>query len=641
VAILTVNQLCLSLGGSQLLDNAMFTLEPRERVALIGRNGEGKSTFLKILAGEVKPDAGRVETPTGTDIAMLTQDLLPANDATVYDTVAMGLAHVGQLLADYHHAISDIDQMHKLDALQRQIEQADGWRLQSRIDKIIQTLGLPGDALMSTLSGGWRRRVAIAQVLVREPDVLLLDEPTNHLDLDTIMWLQQCLLNYPKSILFITHDRALLRALATRIIELDRGKLSSYPGDYEIYLSRKEKELEDEQKANALFDKKLSQEEVWIRQGIKARRTRNEGRVRSLEKLREVRKQRREQVRDPKFAIHSIGTESKLLIKAQNLGFSYPGEKPIFEGFTINVRVGDKIALIGPNGAGKTTLVNVLLGDLPPTMGTVKHSETNKIAVFDQHRVQIDPNKTVVENVVEGSDMIEVNGKLKHIVSYLNDFLFSPEKSRRKASMLSGGETNRLLLAKIFSKPANLLVLDEPTNDLDVESLEVLEMLLQQFEGTVIIISHDREFIDNVATHSVVFEGNGQLKTYVGGYSDVDWQKAAAPAPSLRGGASTSSLRGGASTSSLRGGVADEAIQEKTPPKKAAPAPAKKFVPKELTVLMNKIEKLETQIAGFHETMADPAFYQQDPAKIKTTTDQLAKHEAELAEAYKKFEDLS
>jgi ATP-binding cassette subfamily F protein uup len=617
MAVLTVNQLNLNQGGFQLLDKAMFVLEPRERVALIGRNGEGKSTFLKILAGEVKPDSGRIETPTGTDVAMLSQTLLPANEATVFDTVAMGLAHIGQLLADYHHAITDVELMHKLDGLQRQIEQVDGWRFQQRIEKIMQTLGLAGEVKMSSLSGGWRRRVAIAQVLVREPDVLLLDEPTNHLDLATIQWLEQCLLAYPKSIVFITHDRALLRALATRIIELDRGKLSSYPGDYAVYLTRKEKELEDEQKANALFDKKLSQEEVWIRQGVKARRTRNEGRVRGLEKLRALRKERREQVRDPKFAIHAVGTESKLLIKAQNLGFAYPNQPPIFSGLTLNIRVGDKIALIGPNGAGKTTLIKVLLGELEPTTGTVKHSDNNKIAVFDQHRLQIDPDKTVIDNVIEGSDMLEVNGKQKHIVSYLNDFLFSPEKSRRKASMLSGGETNRLLLAKIFSKPSNLLVLDEPTNDLDVESLEVLESLLQQFEGTVIIISHDREFIDNVATHSVVFEGNGVLKTYVGGYSDVDWQKAAAPI-----------------------------TPEPKPAPKPAPkpvtavVPVKKSTPKELTVLMNKIEKLETQIAAFHETMAEPGFFQQDPSLIKTTTDQLAKAEAELAQAYEKFDQI-
>jgi ATP-binding cassette subfamily F protein uup len=617
MAVLTVHQLNLNQGGFQLLDNANFVLEPRERVALIGRNGEGKSTFLNILAGKVKQEGGRIETPTGTDIAMLSQAFLPAIDETVYDTVAKGLAHIGEILAEYHHAITDIDQMHKLDSLQRQIEQVDGWRLQQRIDKIIQTLGLPGEALMSSLSGGWRRRVAIAQVLVREPDVLLLDEPTNHLDLSTIQWLEQCLLNYPKSIIFITHDRALLRALATRIIELDRGKLRSYPGDYDIYLTRKEKELEDEDKANALFDKKLSQEEVWIRQGIKARRTRNEGRVRSLEKLRAVRKERREQVKDPKFAIHAASTDSKLLIKAQNLGFSYPDQTPIFSGFTMNVRVGDKIALIGPNGAGKTTLVNVLLGNLEPTTGTVKHSENNLIAFFDQHRLQIDPNKTVVENVVEGTDTIEINGKQKHIVSYLNDFLFSPEKSRRKASMLSGGETNRLLLAKIFSKPSNLLVLDEPTNDLDVESLEVLEMLLQQFEGTVIIISHDREFIDNVATHSVVFEGNGLLRTYVGGYSDVDWQR----------------------DTSLRGAASDEAIQKKRP--EPASIPIKKSSSKELTVLINKIEKLESQIANLHEIMGQPDFYQQSKSDTQKIIDQLAQIESELAQAYEKFEELS
>lgn len=611
---LTINQLNLNLNGVQLLDNAGFVLEPKERVALIGRNGEGKSTFLKILGGQVKPDSGRIEMPSGTDVAMLSQALLPANDETVFDTVAKGLAHVGDLLAEYHHAVTDVNLMHKLDSLQRKIEQADGWRLAQRIESVMETMGLPADTLMSTLSGGWRRRVAIAQALVREPDVLLLDEPTNHLDMKTIQWLEQCLLNYPKAMVFITHDRAMIRALATRIIELDRGRLRSYQCNYETYLVRKAKELEDESRANALFDKKLSQEEAWIRQGIKARRTRNEGRVRSLEKLRVLRKERREQARDPKFVIRSVETDSKQMIKANNISFAYPGQPDIFRGFSITVRAGDKLALIGPNGIGKTTFINVLLGNLEPTTGTVKQSENNKIAFFDQHRDQIDPDKTVTENVIEGTDTLEINGKQKHIVSYLNDFLFSPAKSRCKASLLSGGEINRLLLAKIFSKPSNLLVLDEPTNDLDVESLEVLEMLLQEFKGTVIIISHDREFIDNVATHSIVFEGNGHLQTYVGGYSDVDWQQANAR-------------------------VETKVVTK--PPKVKPAAPPKRNDTKELSAVMKKIEKLEATIATLHETMADPDFYQQSPEATQKTMNQLKTAEDELTKAYEKFEALS
>lgn len=616
--ILTVNQLNLNQSGFQLLDDVNFVLEPKERVALIGRNGEGKSTFLKVLSGEIKPDSGRFETPTGTDIAMLSQALLPANDETVFDTVAKGLADVGELLAEYHHAVTDVNLMHRLDSLQKKIEQADGWRFAQRIESMIESMGLPQDAKMSTLSGGWRKRVAIAQVLVREPDVLLLDEPTNHLDMETIKWLEQCLLNYPKSILFITHDRAMIRRIATRIIELDRGTLRSYACNYETYLVRKEKELEDETKANALFDKKLSQEEAWIRQGIKARRTRNEGRVRNLKKLRAQRKERREQARDPKFVVHAVGTDSKQMIKAQNISFAYPGQSDIFTGFSMTVRVGDKLALIGPNGIGKTTFINVLLGNLEPTTGTVKQSQNNKIAFFDQHRMQIDPNKTVIDNVVEGTDTLEINGKPKHIVSYLNDFLFSPDKSRCKAGTLSGGETNRLLLAKIFSKPSNLLVLDEPTNDLDVESLEVLEMLLQQFTGTVIIISHDREFIDNVATHSIVFEGNAQLKTYVGGYSDIDWQKANAPVVVTKP-------------------VKQVATQ---PAKSKTPAP-KKHDSKALNKVMKQIEKLEANIAELHETMANPDFYQQSSDVTQKTVQHLKDAEHALSKAYEEFEQLS
>lgn len=606
--IITVNQLNLSQGGFQLLDNAMLTIDTRERVALIGRNGEGKSSFLKILAGMSKADSGRIESPAGTEIAFLSQDLLPPTDMTVYDTVALGLAKIGEILAEYHHAVMDPEMMHRLDDLQKQIEQVDGWRLQQRIEKTIQTLGLPGEAKMSSLSGGWRRRVGIAQVLVREPDLLLLDEPTNHLDLQTIQWLEQALMNYPKSILFITHDRALIRAVATRIIELDRGQLRSYQCNYETYLERKVKELEDEDKANALFDKKLSQEEAWIRTGIKARRTRNEGRVRNLEKLREVRKQRREQVKDPKFQLQGKESETKVLIKAQNLGFSYPGKPPIFSGLTLNLRAGDKIALIGPNGAGKTTLVNVLLGHLEPTTGTLKHSDNNTVAYFDQSRAQIDPNLSVMDNVIEGSDTIMINGKPKHIVSYLNDFLFSPEKSRRKAGMLSGGEVNRLLLAKIFSKPANLLVLDEPTNDLDVESLEVLETLLNQFDGTVLIISHDREFIDNVATYSLLFEGDGVVKNYVGGYSDIEWQRQ----PQTQ-------------------------VQVKAPEPKKAEPPKPKPISKEANQLIKKIEKLESQIAAVHEIMGQPDFYTKPQAEIQLKTKELAELEAELTSAYEKL----
>lgn len=623
MAVLNIKDLQLSQGGICLLNHVNITIEPKERVALIGRNGEGKSTLLNIIAGQVKPDGGQIDCDSRVDIAILSQTLLPADHLTVYEAVAMGLAEIGRDISEYHalsHEIMTVADptalLNKLDILQSRIEQADGWRLAQRIDKIISELALPADVTMATLSGGWRRRVAIAQVLIREPDLLLLDEPTNHLDLSTILWLEKLLLDYPKAILFITHDRALLRKLATRIIELDRGNISSYPGSYDIYLERKEKQLEDEQKANALFDKKLSQEEVWIRQGIKARRTRNEGRVRNLEKLRLERQARREMVKDPSFTINATSGDSKMVIKAKNISFAYDQNKPILRPFSITVQKGDKIAFLGPNGAGKTTLMNILTGNLIPSTGDVKHSPTNQIAIFDQHRMQIDPEKSATDNVAEGSDMIEVNGKQKHIVSYLSDFLFSPEKSRGKAKLLSGGETNRLLLAKMFAKPANLLVLDEPTNDLDVESLEVLESLLQSYAGTVIIISHDREFVDNIATHSIVFEGDGHVKTFIGGYSDWLWQASAT-------------------------------LKTEQIIKKPAPLPADKKITtapsssKELSAIMKKIEKLELDIAKLHEIMADSAFYQQSQDKITHMTKQAETLERELKDAYKRWEGLS
>jgi ATP-binding cassette subfamily F protein uup len=604
--VIHINQLEYAISHVPLLDKVSLTIEPKERVALIGRNGEGKSTFLKIIAGMIQPNRGGIDKQSHIDVAMLSQTLLPANEQTVYEAVAMGLSDIGKVLNEYHQLLeqmahaSDQDALFKrMDKLQQQIEKSNGWLLQQRIERVITELSLPADALMSTLSGGWRRRVALAQVLVREPDLLLLDEPTNHLDVETIQWLEEVLLNYPKAILFITHDRALLRKLATRIIELDRGNLTSYPNNYTMYLDLKEKALEEEQRHNALFDKKLSQEEAWIRQGVKARRTRNEGRVRNLEALRAQRAQRREQSKNPGFSLNTTSGQSKVIIKADNISFAYDN-RTIIKPFSITIQKGDKIALIGPNGAGKTTLINLLMGTLEPDTGTITRSSHNQIAFYDQHRLQIDPEKTLIENVVEGSDTIELDGARKHVISYLNDFLFSPEKARSLAKGLSGGECNRLLLAKIFAKPANLLILDEPTNDLDVESLEVLETLLQNYSGTAIIISHDREFIDNIATHSIAFSGDGNLKTYFGGYSDWLWQKA--------------------------------------PEKKSEAAPKNPKVidsnKRELNAILIKIEKLEKQISDLNEKMAAPEHYTEE------NLTKLSKLQTELEQDYKQWESL-
>lgn len=609
--VIHINQLEYSITHIPLLDKVNLTIEPGERVALIGRNGEGKSTFLKIIAGLITPARGSIDKQSHIDIAMLSQALLPANDQTVYEAVAMGLSDMGKILNEYHQILEqmahaeDQDALFKrMDKLQQQIEKGNGWLLQQRIERVITELALPSDALMSTLSGGWRRRVAIAQVLVREPDLLLLDEPTNHLDVETIQWLEEVLLNYPKAILFITHDRALLRKLATRIIELDRGNITSYPSNYETYLELKEKALEEEQRHNALFDKKLSQEEVWIRQGIKARRTRNEGRVRNLEALRLQRSQRREQSKNPAFSLNTTSNQSKVIIKAENISFAYD-HKTIIKPFSITIQKGDKIALIGPNGAGKTTLISLLMGKLEPNTGIITRSANNQIAFFDQHRMQIDPEKTLIENVVEGSDTIELDGARKHVISYLNDFLFSPEKARSLAKGLSGGECNRLLLAKIFAKPANLLILDEPTNDLDVESLEVLETLLQNYSGTAIVISHDREFIDNIATHSIAFKGDGSLKTYFGGYSDWLWQS----------------------------GEENKVLAKK--PESVQKNPKNNDTNKrELNAILIKIEKLEKQISDLNEKMNDPAQYTEE------NLNKLSKLQTDLEQDYQQWERL-
>lgn len=619
MTVLHANELEYSVGRFPLLDKASFTIEEKERVALIGRNGQGKSTLFKILMNERVADRGVIEKATHIDIAMLSQTLLPANEQTVFEAVALGLRDVGQLLNEYHDLTNQLASakdiqplLDRMSELQQHIDRVDGWRSQQRIERVITELNLPADSPMSSLSGGWRRRVALAQVFVREPDLLLLDEPTNHLDIEAIQWLEKALLSYPKSLFFITHDRALIRTLATRILELDRGNITSYPGNYETYVERKEKFLEDERRHNALFDKKLAEEEAWLRQGVKARRTRNEGRVKNLEQLRLIRQERREQAKDPNFKIHTSAGTSKVVIEAKNISFAYHADKPIIAPFSITIQKGDKIALVGPNGAGKTTLINLLIGNLKPTTGEVKYSANNQLAFYDQHRMQIDPEKTLVDNVAEGSDMIEMNGQSKHIIGYLSDFLFSPEKARSKAKALSGGETNRLLLAKIFAKPANLLVLDEPTNDLDVESLEMLESLLYAYPGTVIVISHDREFIDNIATHTIVFEGNGKLKTYYGGYSD--WLS-----------------------------QSKEPQIEHTVKPKIIPAPEKpkhKSSDRELKTLTQHIEKLEAQMATLHAKMAQPNFYQQDEKTVKSTVDELKKLEQALVQAYQRWEEL-
>jgi ATP-binding cassette subfamily F protein uup len=630
MSLLTLKNIYFSVAQFPLLDYVNFEVQPKDRIALIGRNGEGKSTLLKILAQVIPPDAGEILKPSYLRVARLAQELPLSDDITVYEAVAQGLTDLSDLLVRYHHLISQTEGhddawMNQLHEVQQKIEQLGGWQIQQRIERIIQDLTLPENAKMSDLSGGWRRRVALAQALIQEPDILLLDEPTNHLDLTAIEWLEKMLLNYPKTIIFITHDRALLRKLATRIVELDRGKITSYPPDYSEYLARKEQALIEEQRHQALFDKKLSDEEQWIRQGVKARRTRNEGRVRALKALREERKLRRTIKDKPTFETNEPLTGGKMVVQAKNISFGYSEDKPIIKDFSFNIQRGDKIAIVGENGKGKTTLVKLLIGALQPTKGTVKQSPTNQVAFFDQNREHLDKESTVMANVAEGDDQIEIQGRKKHVIGYLGDFLFSPNKCRTLVKTLSGGEQNRLMLAKLFARSANILVLDEPTNDLDIESLDVLEDLLLNYQGTVIIISHDREFIDNIATHCIAFDANGNIDINVGGYSDwLDRQPTLEKKPKVEGAKQVVS-----------------APARETSPKSDSKTKKLSFnEQRELTELPIIIEKLEEDVKKIEALMCEGDFYTKSKEDIAKITNNLDDLKNKLHVAFSRWEEL-
>lgn len=622
--LVTLKDLYFSVSEFPLLDHVNFDINDNERIALIGRNGEGKSTLFRILSQTISADSGQIIKPNYLRIAMLKQELPELTEMTVYEAVAEGLAGLRDILIEYHQLTMQLDNhddawLNKLNELQHKIEQQGGWVIQQRIERVIDALGLPADKKMSELSGGWRRRVALGAALVEEPDILLLDEPTNHLDLDAISWLETMLKQYPKTIIFITHDRALLRAVATRIVELDRGKLTSYPADYDQYLARKIAANMEEQRHNALFDKKLSEEEQWLRQGVKARRTRNEGRVRALLKLREERTQRREIKDKPVFAVNDPSSVlGKTVIQAANVSFSYDGVNRLINDFSFTIQRGDKIAIVGQNGSGKTTLVKLLLGILKPTEGYVKHSPTNQIAFFDQTRDLLRPEETVMSNVAEGDDFVEIDGKRRHIIGYLGDFLFSPSKCRAQVKTLSGGEQNRLLLAKLFSKPANLLVLDEPTNDLDIESLDVLENVLLNYPGTVIIISHDREFIDNIATHCIAFTDN-KITIDVGGYSDFLQRK---------------------SNTANTQKSAPKPVKEIKEPKQNSKNKLSYNQQRELAELPAKIEKLEKEIQAMQAQMCAPDFYNKPKDEVQSIHLQLNNLEQSLQTAYARWEEL-
>ena len=622
MSLIQLQRVDFSVGGPLLLEHVDLSIDASERVCIVGRNGEGKSTLLKLIAGELRPDDGEVRVQNGVIVARMAQEVPQDTSGSVFDVVAAGLGDLGQLLARYHHLLAEQD-MDALGDVQAQIEARHGWDLDRRVADVLLRLDLPSDTDFAALSGGMKRRVLLAQALVRKPDVLLLDEPTNHLDIEAIGWLEGFLKSFAGSIVFITHDRSFLRALATRIVEIDRGQLTSWPGDYDNYLRRREERLHAEAQANALFDKKLAQEEVWIRQGIKARRTRNEGRVRALKALRNERAERRELSGNAKMTLANAQASGKKVIEARHVHQAYGG-RVLIDGLDTTIMRGDRVGIVGPNGAGKSTLLKILLGELKPQRGEVILGTGLQIAYFDQHRSQLNDQLNALDNVAEGREYIELNGQRKHIIGYLQDFLFSPERARAPITRLSGGERNRLLLAKLFAQPSNLLVMDEPTNDLDVETLELLEELLTEYQGTLLLVSHDREFLDNVVSSTLVLEGEGKVGEYVGGYSDWLRQRPIArpadPAP------------------------VPAAAKPAEAPRAPEPEKAKRKLSykdqRELEQLPARIEQLETEIAERSAAMNEPSFYQQDNAAIQRHNDALAKAQKELDGAYARWAEL-
>jgi len=606
-----------SFGDQPLLDSTNLTIETGERICLVGRNGAGKSTLLKMLSREIKPDDGEFNFARDIRIAELKQEVPDSLEGSVYDCVALGLGNLAAVITEWHHlalaAASDADVLPRLQQLQDTIEANSAWNLENRVSTSISRLGLPADMPFSQLSGGMKRRVLLGQALVAEPDLLLLDEPTNHLDIDSIVWLEEFLRQFRGSLLFITHDRSFLQALATRIVDLDRGKLTSWPGDYNNYLALKAAQLDNESTQNALFDKKLAQEEIWIRQGIKARRTRNEGRVRSLKKLRVERAQRRELQGRVRLKTQDSETSGKIVIEAESLEFHWP-DKPVVDNFSCKILRGEKIGIIGANGCGKSTLIQLLLGNLEPLRGSIKLGTKLEVAYFDQLREAIDLQKSVRENVADRSDRVIVNGQEKHVISYLKDFLFNEKKINMPAKALSGGERNRLLLAKLFTRSFNFLVMDEPTNDLDMDTLELLEELLVEFSGTLLLVSHDRTFIDHIVTSTLVFDSPGQVNEYVGGYEDWLRQR---PRP--------------AEISTIKANAAKQA--------KIKPQINSKHQ-KELKELPEKIAILESEIADIQQGFAEPGFFQQDQKIIDEAQDRLAGSERKMQKLFERWEQL-
>jgi len=626
--LITLDQASLAYGHHPLLDHADLQLDPGERVGLIGRNGAGKSSLLKAIAGETKLDDGNIWRAPDVRIVYVPQEPVLDPGHTVFEAVAEGLGPLQQVLVDYHavtHSMgepgADIDMlMTRMQNLQHELDSKDGWQTQAKVEAVLSRLSLDAEAEVSTLSGGWRKRVALGRALVAEPEVLLLDEPTNHLDLEAIEWLEELLLNFSGSVLFITHDRRFLDRLATRIVELDRGHLTEFIGNFTNYQLKKEELLAVEATHAAKFDKVLAQEEAWIRQGIKARRTRNEGRVRRLEKLRLERAARRERQGNVKLNLDSGERSGKLVAELENVSKSY-GEKTLIKNFSTRILRGDRIGLLGPNGIGKTTLLKLILGELEPDSGTIKRGTSMNVAYFDQMREQLNEEATLADTISPGSDFVEIGNERKHVISYLEDFLFPPQRSRSPVKSLSGGERNRLLLARLFARPANVLVLDEPTNDLDIDTLELLETLLQDFPGTLFLVSHDRAFLENTVTQVIAFEGNGVLTEFGGGYDD--WLRFSRQRE-------LDSKAGKSATKPAPAKQADRPKTEKLSFKES----------KELEDLPNRIETLETEQAEITQSLADPDIYRDNPERAKTLQLRLTALEEELAAALERWETL-
>ena len=622
MALISIQEVTHSYGDPLLLDKVSLQLEKNERVALIGRNGEGKTTLLTLMAGIQKPDSGKVVYEKGIKVGFLPQQIDSSLKGSVFDIVLEGLGKRSELLAEYQETytklqISHSDELNnRLNELQVKLEDADSWKVYNEVKMVLSKLKIEPQTNFTQMSGGQKRRALLARALVQNPDVLLLDEPTNHLDIDSIKWLENFLNEFRGTLFFITHDRAFMDRIANKIVELDRGMLFSWKCDYKNYLIHKEEQVRSEEKERKLFDKKLAEEEIWIRRGIRARRTRNEGRVRALKKLREEKRSQRHRVGKVRFKTPDSHLSGRLVAEAADISHKYNGDY-LIKDFSTQVMRGDKIGLIGPNGSGKTTLLNILLGKLTPTSGEVETGTNLEIAYFDQHRAELDENKSVMDNLSGGSPTLTINEKQVHIVGYLQDFLFSPDRARSSVRSLSGGERNRLLLAILFSKPSNLLVMDEPTNDLDIETLELLEELLIEYTGTILLVSHDRVFLDNVVTSTMVFEGNGLVMEYPGGYEDWLAQQS-------------------------------ETAAGKTAEKKEKSKKIKTEKPKKLSFKENKdleelplrIEMLENEQEEIFSVMAAPDYYKKSPDEMKLNDERSEEIKQELAASYERWEIL-